>query len=139
MSTLRLVIAYIVAPVALPVIELRLWEPRPFSYEIYLAPLYSGVGALGTLLFGIPIYLYLCKRKWTAFWIAPIAGFIVAGLIWSLVQVVLILQFGTRYLEYHSSLDWLHDVIWPYGPLGAAVASLLWVLAWLERADGQVN
>ena len=74
------------------------------------------------------------KRKWTNFWVAPLAGFIVAGLIWSLVEVVLIAQFGARYLEFHGYLDWLRTILWPYGPLGALVASLLWFMAWFERA-----
>ena len=134
MSILRFTIAYVTAPLAIPAIELRLWEPRPLYYEIYLLSLYCGIGFMGTLLFGIPIYLFLQQRNWTDFWVAPIAGFIVAGLIWSLMEVALIALFGTRYFEFHGSLDWLHAILWPYGPLGAVVASLLWVMAWLERA-----
>jgi hypothetical protein len=82
MSILRYTIAYVTAPLALPAIELRLWEPRPLYYEIYLLSLYCGIGFLGPLLLGVPIYLFLQQRKWTSFWVAPIAGFIVAGLIW---------------------------------------------------------
>jgi len=126
-------IAYLIAPLAIPAIELRLWEPRPLYYEAYLLVVYCTVGFLGTLLFGTLVYFFLQKRKWTNFWVAPIAGFIVAGLIWSLVEVVLLAQFGTRYLEFHGYLDWLRAILWPYGPLGALVASLLWVMAWLER------
>ena len=77
------------------------------------------------------------RCTWTNFWVAPIAGFIVAGLIWSLVEVVLIAQFGARYLEFHGYLDWLHAILWRYGPLGALVASLLWLMARLERAGSR--
>jgi hypothetical protein len=96
---------------------LRLWEPRPCYYELFLRPVYCAVGSLGTLLFGIPIYLFLSKRKWMEFWVAPIAGFIVAALIWSLVEVYLIALFGTHYFEFHGYLDWLHTILWPYGPV----------------------
>jgi hypothetical protein len=102
MSILRYTIAYVTAPLAIPAIELRLWEPRPLYYEIYLLSLYCGIGFLGILLFGIPIYLFLQQRNWTDFWVAPIAGFIVAGLIWSLMEVALIALFGTRYFEFHA-------------------------------------
>ena len=137
MSTLRFMIAYLIAPLAIPAIELRLWEPRPLYYAAYLLVVYCTVGFLGTLLFGTPVYFFLQKRKWTNFWVVPIAGFIVAGLIWSLVEVVLIAQFGARYHEFHGYLDWLHAILWPYGPLGALVASLLWVMARLERAGSK--
>jgi hypothetical protein len=137
MSILRFTIAYVTAPLAIAAIELRLWEPRPLYYEIYLLSLYCGIGFLGTLLFATPVYFFLQKRKWTNFWVAPVAGFIVAGLIWSLVEVVLLVLFGTRYLEFHGYLDWLRAILWPYGPLGAFVASLLWVMARLERAGSR--
>ena len=133
MDTLEFTIADLVAPLAIPAIELRLWVPRPLYYELFLLAVYRLAGALGTVLFGIPIYLVLYKRRWMAFWVAPIAGFIVAGLTWSLVEVALILPLGTRYFEFHGYLDRLHVILWRYGPLGALVASVLWVMAWLER------
>jgi hypothetical protein len=49
----------------------------------------------------------------------------------------LIAQFGARYLEFHGYLDWLHAILWRYGPLGALVASLLWLMAQLERAGSK--
>ena len=137
MSSLRFAIAYLIAPLALPAIEFRLWELRPLYYELFVIPVYCAVGSLGTLLFGIPIYLFLYERKWMAFWVAPVAGFIVGGLTWSLVEVALIVLFSPHFFEARVYLEWLHDVLWPYGPLGAAVASLLWVMAWLERAGSK--
>jgi hypothetical protein len=139
MSALRFMIAYLTAPLAITAIELRLWEPRPLYYEAYLLVVYCTVGFLGALLFGTSVYFFLQKRKWTSFWVALIAGFVVAGLIWSLVEVVLLALFGGRYLEFHGYLDWLRAILWPYGPLGALVASLLWVMARLERAGGKEN
>jgi hypothetical protein len=79
----------------------------------------------------------VCGSRVPEFWVAPIAGFIVAALIWSLVEVYLTVLFGTRYLEAHGYLDWLNDVLWPYGPLGAVAASLLWVMARFERTGSQ--
>jgi hypothetical protein len=136
MSSLRFAIAYLIAPLALPTIEYRLWELRPLYYELFVIPVYCAVGSLGTLLFGIPIYVFLSNRKWTAFWVAPIAGFIVGGLTWSLVGVALIVLFSFSPSFSAASVypEWLQGVLWPYGPLGAVVASLLWVMAWMERA-----
>src|SRR5215471_16286177 len=71
----------------------------------------------------------LHTRKWTAFWYAPVAGFVVAGLTWLFAQAVVTLVFGGPFFDVHSYLDWLRPVVWPYGTLGALVASFLWLLA----------
>jgi hypothetical protein len=79
----------------------------------------------------------LHARKWTAFWFAPLAGFIVAGLTWWLLGILTPLRGGSCILDVHSHLHWLRGVLWPYGPLGALVASLLWLMARLERAGSK--
>ncbi|HEX9521927.1 MAG TPA: hypothetical protein VF949_03100 [Reyranella sp.] len=138
MDTLRFTIGFLIAPLAIPVIEFRVWErpalPAALLWLVFLSVI---VAYAGTFLFGIAAVCFLRARKWTAFWFAPAAGFIVAGLIWSLMEVALIALFGTHYFEFHGYLDWLHTILWPYGPLGAVIASLLWVMAWLERAGNK--
>ena len=137
MDTFRFAIAFLIAPLAIPMIEFPPWKLLPFEIMFLIVLPITFIAYVGTFLFGIPAYFFLRCRKWTAFWFAPVAGFIVAALTWSLVEVALIVLFSPRYLEAHGYLDWLHDVLWPYGPIGALVASLLWVMAWLERAGGQ--
>jgi hypothetical protein len=128
MDTLRFTIGFLIAPLAIPVIEFRVWERPALPAELlWLAFLGIIVAYAGTFVFGIPAYCLLRARKWTAFWFAPLAGFIVAGLTWWLLGLLTPLRGGTGFL----------GVLWPYGPLGALVASLLWLMAWFERARGR--
>ena len=127
MDTLRFTIGFLIAPLAIPVIEFRVWERPALPVELlWLVFLSIIVAYAGAFLFGIPAYCLLRARKWTAFWFAPLAGFIVAGLTWWLLGILTPMR-G----------DWLRGVLWPYGPLGAFVASLLWLMAWLERAGSR--
>lgn len=137
MGPLRFAIAFLVAPFAIPAIYFRLWELRPMFLELPALFLYTTMAYAGTFLFGIPIYLFLYARKWTAFWLAPIAGFVVAGLTWCLIGIVMVSVFGRRLLDDPGYLYWLRYVVWPYGPVGALVASSLWVMARLERAGSR--
>src|SRR5262245_47624249 len=50
----------------------------------------------------------------------------------ALMEAVLVAWLG-GYREPQVYLDWLGNILWPYGPLCAFVASLLWAMAWLER------
>jgi hypothetical protein len=87
----RVRLAFLVAPLVCPVI-IMVWavvaEPSLMSL---LAGLFMGVGLLPflyipILLFGVPVYRFLCSRHLTAFWVAPIAGF-VAGTGAALLQI----------------------------------------------------
>ena len=128
MDTLRFTIGFLIAPLAIPVIEFRAWERPALPAELlWLVFLSIIVAYAGTFVFGILAYCLLRARKWTAFWFAPLAGFIVAGLTWWLLGLLTPLRGGTGFL----------GVLWPYGPLGALVASLLWLIAWFERARGR--
>ena len=138
MDTIRFTIGFLIAPLAIPVIEFRAWERPALPAELlWLVFLSVIVAYAGTFLFGIPAYCLLRVRKWTAFWFAPLAGFIVAGLTWWLLGILTPLRGGSGVLDVHSHLHWLGGVLWPYGPLGALVASLLWLMARLERAGNK--
>jgi hypothetical protein len=138
MDTIRFTIGFLIAPLAIPVIEFRAWERPALPAELlWLVFLSVIVAYAGTFLFGIPAYCLLRARKWTAFWFAPLAGFIVAGLTWWLLGILTPLRGGSGILDVHSHLHWLRGVLWPYGPLGALVASLLWLMARLERAGSK--
>jgi hypothetical protein len=50
----------------------------------------------GTFLVGLPAYLFLRKKKWTAFWVAPIAGFVVATATWLGLVTLIPLHFLPR-------------------------------------------
>jgi hypothetical protein len=131
MGTLRFAIGFLVAPLAIPVIEFSMSGYAAFAVGL-LALLFAYIG---TFLFGIPAYFLLYNRKWRAFWFAPVAGFVVASLTWWFVGLSWVLLFGTRFLEKVGYSYWLGRTLWPYGAFGTAVASLLWIMARFERGD----
>ena len=78
MGTLRFTIGFLIAPLAIPAIELHfLWRVGLALQLAVVAFLVVFCAYVGTFLFGIPAYLLLYTRKWTAFWYAPVAGFAV--------------------------------------------------------------
>ncbi len=87
------------------------------------------VAYAGTLFVGLPTYLFLRNRKWTAFWIAPIAGFMVATATWYLLVTFIPLFFLPRLTQ----LATLLDALWPIGPIGALVGALMWLIARPDR------
>ncbi len=119
MDTIRFTVAFLIAPLAIPTIEFRLWEAHPLYDQLALCFLYVAMAYAGTFLFGIPTYLFLYRRRWGAFWVAPIAGFVVAGSTWCLLGIVMVLCFGRDLLEDPGYVYWSRRVLWPYGPLGA--------------------
>jgi len=131
----KLIVAFLIAPLAIPSIAFRLWEMRPLSVpELAAIFLNSVVTYAGIFLFGIPAYLFLRARKWTTFWAAAIAGFIVAGLTCWLLGIVTSFLGGWDLLDVHVHLAWLRFALWPCGPLGALVATLLWIVTRPDRA-----
>jgi hypothetical protein len=135
MSMNRLIVAFLIAPPAIPSIAFRLWEMRPLSVpDLAAIFLNSVVTYAGIFLFGIPAYLFLRARKWTTFWAAAIAGFIVAGLTCWLLGIVTSFLGGWDLLDVHVHLAWLRFALWPCGPLGALVATLLWIVTRPDRA-----
>ncbi len=91
----------------------------------------------GTFFFGLPAYLFLRARKWTAFWIAPVLGFIAGSLAYWVFVVLLGLSLGnslSSVMADFSNASGLRDLLWPIGPEGAVVGSLLWLIARPDRA-----
>ena len=129
MGALRFVMGFLVAPLAIPVVEFSLLSLHAVALEdlwgAFLTVLFSYVG---TFLFGIPAYFVLYSRKWTAFWFAPVAGFVVASLTWWFVGASWVLLFGTRFIDGVGYSYWQERTLWPYGPFGALVASALWIM-----------
>jgi hypothetical protein len=134
MTMLRFAIAFLIAPLAIPIIEFPPWNPLPMGYGLLMVPPITIIAYAGTFLFGIPAYFLLRDRKWAAFGFAPVAGFIVAALVWWLVGIFVIWRGGNDLLDVHRHVDWLRSALWPYGPLGALVATLLWVMTKFESS-----
>jgi hypothetical protein len=93
---MRTMIAFYVAPLAVPLILLV--HPAPMAQNGHV-PVFGLIFAYpSAFLLGMPIYLFLCARRLTAFWIAPIPGFAVGAI---LMCVVFFLQ---RFLLTPASL-----------------------------------
>lgn len=128
--------AFLVAPLAVPIImAVRLYpvamsSPSWFVVALCLSAI---IAYAGTFVFGVPAYLWLRARKWTAFWIAPIVGFVAAALAYCAFIALFMLRTSLSDLPSRLS-SVLHEVLWPYGPMGAAVGALLWLIARPDRA-----
>jgi hypothetical protein len=86
---------------------------------------------------GLPAYLLLRARKWTAFWIAPVAGFIVATVAWYVLLSLLGLSSVGSPSDFLSGLAdrrVFEMVFWPMGPIGAVAGILVWLIARPDRS-----
>lgn len=130
----RRLIAFIIAPLSVPVML------GHYLYSLTVTPTWFAMALMlsivvsysGVLIFGIPIYLLARTWNWTAFWIAPLVGFIVGGIIWFTFGMLLALLLdqgfaGVRAVLTNSS--GLGDVLWPFGPVGAVVGMIFWIIA----------
>jgi hypothetical protein len=67
------VVAALVVPVFYAVVAYRATSNEDMGYAILVAGS-TVVSCVATLFLGAPAYLFLQAKKWTAFWIAPLAG-----------------------------------------------------------------
>lgn len=115
---MRTMTAFYVAPLAVPLILGVYFEgvnPDPFGYIII--PVSLAVSYAGALIFGVPTYLFLRAHKLTAFWIAPVIGFVFGVIVWCA-------TFSLFGLPLESSA-----AVSGGGLLGAVVGSILWLIA----------
>jgi hypothetical protein len=137
---LRPVIAFLVAPMAVPLL-LAAQYFVPGAAGISPWDIFTAVIAYaGAFLVGLPTYLFLKDKKWTAFWMAPIAGFMVAVVTWYVFIAVSPLLFGLfRFVPRMSELAALLYALWPIGPAGAITGALLWLIARPDRSTTAGN
>jgi hypothetical protein len=137
-NDVRTPIAFLAAPFAVPLI-VALSVPAPDSRDTAAAAAAVSVSALvsylGTFIFGVPTYLFLRARQLTAFWFAPVAGFIAGTTMWYLFFVLFGLSLGSSSIG-SAILDpsLLSSALGRIGPLGALVGTILWLIARPDRA-----
>ena len=139
MYTMRCMIAFLVAPLAVPLLfqmAAYLLPPREYGsvgIELFVSTLvaYAGVFAVGA-----PIYGFLRAHGLTAWWVAPIAGFLAGATMWYVFLVLLGLFFRSSMAD---SLSYLGGpgislvAIGFAGPVGAVVGAILWLIARPDR------
>jgi len=133
----RQLLAFLAAFIAVPVLVAAyfsmggLLKSSDYGVIVFTSSLIS-FGAVAFL--GVPAFLFLRARKWTAFWIAPLAGFVVAVVAWWVFLLVFAMLLASR-LSALFELDrgMLQEVLWPVGSIGAVVGILVWLIARPDR------
>lgn len=136
---MRPVIAFLVAPLVIPLFLLpSLYSGMPDRFWFAVTLIVAAITAYaGTFFFGLPAYLFLRARKWTSFWIAPVVGFVGGSLAYCVFIVVFAVSLGNNLSSVMAGFanpSGLRDLLWPIGPEGAVVGSLLWLIARPDRA-----
>jgi hypothetical protein len=135
--------AFIVAPLWVPVALMIEWSllatpPDRLNHWILVAGFGSlAIGYAGTFLFGVPAFLFLQSRNWTARWIGVVLGFAVAVTTLFVFNALfaLALGYGVRNAvlgALSSFSDWRPWIT--AGPIGSLVGVTLWLIARPDRS-----
>ncbi len=116
---MRTMAAFYVAPLAVPLITALYLASRggPEGVEATVVVVSALVAYAGTFALGVPLYLFLRVRNLTAFWIAPVFGFIVGA-------IVMFLLVGRDVSPANLQFG---------GLCGAVVGTILWLIARPDR------
>jgi hypothetical protein len=137
----RRTLAFLVAGLTVPVLVAAWFSsgalPK-FSDYVLIFGISTIISFGGILFLGVPAYSFLRARNWTAFWIAPLVGFIVATVAWYVFNLLLGLTLTSGNLSIVLSRLFdrfpLDGVLWPAGPIGAFVGILVWLIARPDRS-----
>ena len=89
------------------------------------------IAYLGFVILGIPAHFLLKARSWTAFWIWPILGFIIGGIMWYVFEVLFALSLGYDVSGIRRTItdpSISKGVLWPGGPSGLVVGAIFWLI-----------
>src|SRR5262249_53753612 len=135
---MRHIIAFLLAPYAAPAILAVYYASisgyRPETNELLYGALFAAYA--GAIVFGIPIYVFLRTWRLTAFWIAPVVGFLVGTIMWYALVALFWKIFGRSPLFASSPLvspEMAFDALRLGGVLGAAVGIILWLIGRPDR------
>jgi hypothetical protein len=125
-DTMRSVLAFLIAPLVVPApyavsaIYYSLIDRWGAPWFLFIAGIMALITYAGVISLGIPAYLLLRSLGLTAFWIAPVTGFIV-GAITDWVAIVCFLP--------PAPADQLLRAMASAGVYGAVVGAILWLIA----------
>ena len=137
----RAMLAFLFAPLVVPamwlayfLIAFPLRGPGPVGPALaglfLFASLFASYAYLGTFLLGLPLYLLARARGWTAIWTAALGGFI-AGALLIFATLTSGKPFGPAITTGGTMLALVLG-----GPAGAAVGTVLWLIARPDLRDG---
>jgi hypothetical protein len=135
MSAWRIPIAFLVAPLAVP--ALMVWVLEPPGGDPGMTLLIVGgtaVTYIFSVLLGIPIFLFLYKRRLTDLWIALVAGAVAAVIVWYLIAASFALSFAPwSYLPSRLAEPGVTKIALFFMLAGAAVGAIFWLIARPDR------
>ena len=115
--------AFLIAPLVVPGLFtpflFLVWSQAPWMLGLFLMKV-TGVSYAGALFLGAPAYFGLRSLGWTAFWIAPVVGFVIGvitGIFAVPEQVFYVTPSGG----------------WSMGVYGALVGVTLWLIGRPDR------
>ena len=136
-DNVRTPIAFLVAPFVVPLI-VAVYVPAGGPKDSAAAAVVAAsafVSYFGAFIFGVPTYLFLRARQLTAFWIAPVAGFIAGTMMWDVFFALFALSLGSGSAVGPAFADSnLSSIALKVtGPFGALVGTILWLIARPDR------
>jgi hypothetical protein len=141
MDDWRAPVGFLVAPLAVPL--LMTWTMGPSSDslgEMLVIVIGAGFTYIFSLLFGVPTYLFLRARQLTEFWVAPVAGAMIALVTWHLLLTLFVLSVAPV-----SALPSLLGGPGMARPAmffmlsGAVVGAIFWLIARPDRVSGRTS
>jgi hypothetical protein len=134
----RVVLAFCIAPLGYPATVVAFsafngWEPSELAWVALVCAMISYVG---TPLAGGPLYWFLSARRLTAFWIAPVAGFVVGAVLSAFVYSSVVFSLGLSLSSSNEgigSIGRMARVIETSALSGIIVGILFWMIARPDR------
>ena len=129
---LRVIVAFIVAPVIVP-LSVVVWSIDggvPPVWVMIVGFVTTCVAYGGSLIVGIPLYVFLRARNWTYLWVAAALGYLAGVITWTALFAFLSFDdtFSSLQELFHNGKG-LSEFVWPGGPLGLAVGVIMWLIA----------
>jgi hypothetical protein len=140
-STVAFLAAGLVAPIAFAVAFYHKGALDEASYGVLIV-VSAIISFSGVVFLGLPAYSFLRANQWTAFWIAPLMGAIVATVTWYAFNVLLALLSSSGWshaLSAVTDITVLQVVLWGIGPIGAVAGAVLWLIARPDRSTTGSN
>lgn len=134
---MRHLLAFLVAPLWVPlIVELyAVGVPGPgppqASLVVFMAVIAAFFAYAGAIIIGIPAYLILRWRNWTALWMAAAVGFVAGIVMWAVFGFVFVAILGGWRKAAASVLDLsLNDQLFSlaFALIGTLVATTAWLI-----------
>jgi hypothetical protein len=123
---LRTIVAFLVTPLAVPIALLPdLFFGRRAGWPTSALILMTIISYICLVIFGVPTFVLLIERGWTAFCLAPLCGFAFGVATWLACLVVVAVVFSYTLADV--------EALWPGGGAGVVSGTIFWLIARPDR------